>query len=602
MQRGARMLDVAIRGAMVVDGTGRSGRRADIGVRDGRIVAIGTLEEDARRTIEADGRVVCPGFIDVHTHYDAQLFWDPTLSPSPLHGVTTVIAGNCGISLAPIASADQDFMSRLLSRVEAIPLESLAQGLAFEWETFPEFLDVVDAQALAVNVGFLVGHSALRRYVMGPRASSDAASGDDLNGMRQALDASLAAGGLGFSSSKALTQLDGDGRPTPPNFATDEEMVALAELCRAYPGTSLEFIPESAAYGFDDAGRDLNLLSAMSRAADRQVNWNTVLLRYPGKPDIQDLQLASADFDREAGATIVPMIIPHNFRVRTDFLESDVGFRSQPAFVPIFELPTEERLEALRRPEVRAELRSKMENGTDWPSVTFRSGLGGHIVCDVGPADMKRYIGRSVDEIAAERSASELDTILDLAVEAGLDIGFARHVVPVATEEQRALRRRVLRDPRVVLGASDGGAHVRGVVNVEYSTASFEELVRDEDIFTVEELVREFTDVPARLYGLTDRGRIEPGAWADLVIFDPETIATSPVSMKRDLPGGAARLFSSGVGIDVVLVAGEEVVRAGDFTDRRPGRVLRAGRDSVTTPRDQLLELRRADPATRMTP
>jgi N-acyl-D-aspartate/D-glutamate deacylase len=583
------MLDVAIRGATVVDGTGAPGRRSDIGIRNGRIVAIGVLEEDTRRTIEADGRVVCPGFIDVHTHYDAQLFWDPTFSPSPLHGVTTVIAGNCGISLAPIAPADEEFLARLLSRVEAIPLESLARGLTFGWETFPEFLDVVDGQALAVNVGFLVGHSALRRYVMGPRASSDAATDDDLVAMRVALDASLAAGGLGFSSSKALTQLDGDGRPTPPNFATDAEIVALAERCSAYSGTSLEFIPESAAYGFDDAGRDLRLMSAMSRAADRQVNWNTVLLRYPGKPDIQDLQLASADFDREAGATIVPMMIPHNFRVRTDFLESDVGFRSQPAFVPVFELPAEARLVALRNPELRAELRSTMENGTDWPSVTFRSALGSHIVSDVGSAEMQRCIGRSVEEIAVERGTSEFDTILDLAVEAGLEIGFARHLVPVATTEQRALRRRVLRDPRIVLGASDGGAHVLGVINAEYSTASFEELVRDEDVFTVEELVHELTDVPARLYGLTDRGRIEPGAWADLVIFDPETIATSPVSMRRDLPGGAARLFSSGVGIDAVLVAGEAVVHRGDYTDRRPGRVLRAGRDSATAPRSRLL-------------
>ena len=259
------MLDVAIRGGTVVDGTGRPGLRADVGIANGRIVAIGGLADDAARTIDADGRVVCPGFVDVHTHYDAQLFWDPTFSPSPLHGVTTVIAGNCGISLAPIASDDEDFMARLLSRVEAIPLESLTQGLTFGWSTFPEFLDVVDGLDLAVNVGFLLGHSALRRYVMGEAASSDPASDDQLRRMCALLGEGLAGGALGFSSSKSATQLDGDGRPTPPNFASDDELITFATVTGEYPGTSLEFIPESAGYGFDDAGCDVALLSAMSR-------------------------------------------------------------------------------------------------------------------------------------------------------------------------------------------------------------------------------------------------------------------------------------------------------------------------------------------------
>lgn len=588
------MLDVAIRGGTVVDGTGRPGRQADVGIANGRIVTIGALDDDAARTIDAGGRVVCPGFVDVHTHYDAQLFWDPTCSPSPLHGVTTVIAGNCGISLAPIAPDDEDFLARLLSRVEAIPLESLTQGLTFGWNTFPDFLDAVAGLDLAVNVGFLLGHSALRRYVMGEAASSDYASHDQLDRMRALLGEGLAAGALGFSSSKSATQLDGDGRPTPPNFASDDELIAFAAVTGEHPGTSLEFIPESAGYGFDDAGCDVGLLSAMSRAADRQVNWNSVLLKYPGKPDISDRQLRSADAGEAAGATIVPMIIPHNFRVRTDFRDSDVGFKSQPSFTPLFDLAPEERLIALQQPEFRAELARRLDAASDPRAVAFRGGVGDHQISDVGAASMQSLVGRSVSDIADERNAAVLDTIFDLAVEAGLDIGFARHAVPSMTNDERALRRRVLRDPRLVLGASDGGAHVRGVVNVEYSTASFAELVRDDDIFTVEELVQEFTDIPARLYGLTDRGRIEVGAWADIVVFDPETMNTSPVSLKHDLPGGSTRLFSRGVGIDSVLVAGEEIVHDGAFTDARPGRVLRSGRDSATPDRTQLLQRTRA--------
>ncbi len=335
-------------------------------------------------------------------------------------------------------------------------------------------------------------------------------------------------------------------------------------------------------------------MSAMSKAARRHLNWNTVLLNFPGKPDIQDLQLESADFARAHGGTIVPMIIPHNFRVRTDFAESDVGFRTQPGFAELFDLPQSERIATMQRPEVREKLLRSLDDSSAWPTVVFREGLGDYIISDAGPEDMQRYVGRTVVDIANERRTSVLAAILDLAIEAKLDIGFTRHVARVDTAEQRALRRRVLRDPRLVLGASDGGAHVRGVVNVEYSTASFAELVREDDVFTVEELVQEFTDIPARLYGLTDRGRIERGAWADIVVFDPETIAPSQVNLKRDLPGGAPRLFSSGIGIDAVLVAGETVVSDGTFTARRPGRLLRSGRDAITPPRHRLLRRRRA--------
>ena len=574
----------------MVDGMGRPGYRADVGIVDGRIVAIGTLDDDARQTIDAAGRVVSPGFVDVHTHYDAQLFWDPTCSPSPLHGVTTVVAGNCGITLAPVARDDEDFMTRLLSRVEAIPLECLTQGLTFGWSTFPEFLDVVERVPLAINVGFLVGHSALRRYVMRDAASSDVASEDEVARMQARLGEAIAAGALGFSSSKSRTQLDGDGRPTPPNFAADDELVALSATTGEYVGTSLEYIPESAAYGFDGEGRDLALMSAMSCAADRQVNWNTVLLRYPGKPDIQDLQLASADAGNARGATIVPMIIPHNFRVRTDFLDSDTGFRSQPSFRALFTVERDERCHALEQPDVRAELARGLDADSAWNAVNFRGGLGDHVVSDVGDPRLQYLVGRSVSDLAAERGTPVLDTIFDLAVEANLDIGFARHTVPVATAEQRALRRRVLRDPRLVLGASDGGAHVRGVINAEYSTASFAELVRDDDVFTVEELVQEFTDVPARLYGLTDRGRLEVGAHADVVVFDAETINTSPVSLAHDLPGGATRLFSRGVGVDAVLVGGTIVAHDGEFTANRPGRLLRSGRDTYTPDRAHALD------------
>jgi N-acyl-D-aspartate/D-glutamate deacylase len=463
------------------------------------------------------------------------------------------------------------------------------------WSSFPEFLDVVESMGLAVNIGFLAGHASIRRFVMGEEASAGPASPAQLETMRGFLNEALAAGALGFSSSTASTQFDGDGRPTPPVFASRDELIALAAACREHPGTSVEFIPASAGYGFDDADDDVRLMAEMSAAAERHLNWNTVLFKYPGMPDIQDRQLRSADVGAELGAAVVPMVIPHNFRVRTDFLESDVGFRSIPAFGPLFDLPITERLAALRSERVRADLAASQAAAGAGPNAMFLASLDEQLVSDVGRPRLEHLVGTPVREEAARRGTDVLTTILDLAVESELEIGFVRHLVPVATADQRALRRRVLRDPRVVLGASDGGAHVRGVLNVEYSTASFAELVREEDVFSIEELVREFTDVPARLYGIRDRGRLRPGCWADVVVFDAERIAPSAVTLRRDLPAGAARLYSTGNGIDAVFVAGEEIVRSGQHTDSRPGRLLRSGRDTVTAPVAEVRRLRHAD-------
>jgi N-acyl-D-aspartate/D-glutamate deacylase len=529
--------------------------------------------------IDAAGLVVSPGFIDVHTHYDAQVLWDPTLSPSPLHGVTTVVAGNCGISLAPVDASTEGFLVGLLSRVEAIPLESLEQGLAFGWHSFGEYLAAVERSAPAVNIGFLAGHSALRRSVMGPAASERAATENELTSLRAALADALAAGAMGFSSATASTHRDGAGVPTPPTFATGEELVALAAVCRDFPGTSVEFIPASAAYGFTH--EDYHLLAAMAGAAGRPLNWNTVILDYPAIPDIAERQLASADIAAAEGAVVVPMMIPHNFRVRTDLAESDVGFRSLPAFDRLFDLSPPTRLRALADPDVRRQLHQSLDEAPVGVTAMFRDSLSDHIVSDSGAAALRASVGRPVAELATEAGLSVLDVMLDLAVAGELDVGFVRHLVPTSTPAERSKRARVLRDRRVVLGASDGGAHVRGVINAEYSTASFAELVRQERVFTLEELVHEFTEVPALLYGLVDRGRIAVGGHADLVLFDPDRMGASPVRMVRDLPGGASRLLSHGIGIESVLVAGTEVVHHGRYTGHSAGRVLRGGTDSL---------------------
>ena len=245
-------------------------------VSDGRIVAVGAVDGSARREIDLDGRLVTPGFIDLHTHYDAQVFWDRWLTPSPSHGVTTVISGNCGLTLAPMKPENQDFAVRLLANVEGIPSEAIASGVDFSWSSFPELLDRVEAMSLGVNVGLMVGHSAIRRHVMGDAASAETANEGQLAEMCLILDEALAHGGFGFSTATAPTHLDGDGRPTPPNFASVSEFVALSAVCARHEGTSLEFIARTSQKGFDQADRDL--MSAMSQAAQRVLNWNTPVI------------------------------------------------------------------------------------------------------------------------------------------------------------------------------------------------------------------------------------------------------------------------------------------------------------------------------------
>jgi N-acyl-D-aspartate/D-glutamate deacylase len=490
---------------------------------------------------------------------------------------------------------DQDFLARLLARVEAIPIEALKQGIAFNWRSFPEYFDEIGRQPYAINVGVMVGHASVRRFVMGEEASRREATPNEIERMRAVVDEALGAGALGFSTSTAVTQVDGDERPTPPQFAGHDEFVALASACRDHPGTSREFIPGTAVRGFTEDRRDVKLLAEMSREGRAPVNWNTVLLDYPGMPDIQDRQLDAVAEVAAMGGFVVPQIIPHNFRVRIDLLESDIGFRNTVGYGFLYEMDYAARIEALKDPATRAKLIkiiADLPEGTN--KAFFSSSLPNFQISDAGPAAMKHLVGRRVADIAAERGQSLLETIFDLSVEAKLEIGFENFLVPVATADQRALRRRVLRDPRLMLGASDGGAHVRSVINVEYPTACFKELVRDEGIFTVEELVQEFTDIPAKLYGLTDRGRLAEGYWADIVIFDPETIASSPVEMRFDFPGGAPRLFNHGIGVETVLVAGETLVRDGKLTGARAGKLLKSGEDTHRVPWDEMLQRHRS--------
>jgi len=580
------VLDLLIRNGRLVDGTGVPARRADVGIRAGRVLAIGDAptDEPAVRVLDVDGLVVAPGFVDIHTHYDAQVFWDGALTPSPFHGVTTVLAGNCGLTLAPIAAEHQDFLVRLLARVEQIPVASLTAGVDIRWRTFAEFLAAVEAQSPAINIGFMTGHSAIRRVVMGDGASSDAATAAQRDAMAALLRDALAAGSFGFSSSTAVNHRDGDGRPTPPNFATADELLAFADVVAEFPGTCVEYIPGSFMTGFD--ARDTEVMADMSARANRHLNWNTLMFS-PSDPGLWQRQIDASEAARARGGWVVPQVIPHNYRTRTDLLDAELGFRNLPGWDGLFSVDRTERLRMLSDPEVRTRLRHDLDTAVNPFAALYRDSLPRILVNDVDDgARFASLVGLTLGDLAAHRAGGgdALDALFDIAVETELGVGFCRFAYDETDAELRDARRAALQNPHVLLGASDGGAHLDGTVNTEYPTASFAELVRDHGWFTVEEMVHRLADVPARLLGLHDRGRVAEGFQADLVVFDPDAIAPGPAELVSDLPGGARRLVANAMGIERVLVAGVDVVIDGALTGDRPGRVLRAGRDSSTVP------------------
>lgn len=565
------MLDVIIRGGTIVDGSGGPARRADLGLRDGRIVAIGEIDGDAAQVIDATGRIVAPGFVDVHTHYDAQAFWDGTLSPSPYHGVTTVVGGNCGFSIAPLSPDAGPYLMRMLSRVEGMPLESLEEGVPWNWQSFGEYLGQLDG-TLSVNAGFMVGHSAIRRSVMGERAVGHEATQDELERMVDLLRASLAEGGLGFSSTISSTHNDLDGNPVPSRHASKEEMLTLARQLRDFEGTSIEFLP-GVGWGEDEA----HYMADLSLAAERPVNWN-VLAANAANPDNAQRQLAATDIARARGAEVVALTVPQPMTLRIN-LDSGFIFDAFHNWASFFTLSKEEKLAVLADPDARRRLdedahnpASPMHNMARWATFT---------VDQVRNESLRHYRGRTVGDIAEEEGKSPFDTMIDIAVADDLQTYF----MPMAMGTDDAtwqMRGELWHDDRTIIGASDAGAHLDMIDTFAYSTVVLGEGVRERELITMEEAVRQLTEVPARFYGLRERGRLEVGFHGDVVVFDPDTVGLGESYTRYDLPAGAGRLYADANGIDHVFANGVEIVRHGVDTGARPGVVLRSGRDTAT--------------------
>jgi N-acyl-D-aspartate/D-glutamate deacylase len=562
-----------IRGGLVVDGTGAPGEVRDVAIRDGRFVPVDEVGAEVA-TIDATGLVVAPGFVDLHTHYDAQLSWDPTASPSPLHGVTTVIGGNCGFTLAPAGARHADYLMRMMARVEGMPLAALEAGLSWDWTDFDDWSARFDDR-LGVNAGFLVGHSAVRRVVMGDACHEPAARAQ-IEAMAALVSASCAAGALGFSSSMAPTHRDGDGEPVPSRSASAAELIALAAAVRDAPGTTLECILPGCLNGFTDDERDL--LADMSIAAGRPLNWN-VLGVSAFNPTGHESQLAAGDHARERGGRVVALTLPHSMKIRLSFLAGTV-LDGLPGWAPVLGLPVPERLVALADPGVRR----RLDEGANSDEAGILRALADWSrleVIETFAPETAGAEGRRIGDLAAESGGEPFDVLLDIVITDGLRTGL-RPAGMRETAEEWALRAEVWRDPRAVVGGSDAGAHLDMMCGAIYSTALLAHGVREFEVVSMEEAVHLLTAVPAALYGLVGRGRIADGYAADAVLFDADEVGYGPERTRTDLPGGAARLYAESTGVARVLVGGVAVVDDGVFTGALPGTRLRSGRDTTT--------------------
>ncbi|MCU1399837.1 MAG: Amidohydrolase 3 [Acidimicrobiales bacterium] len=569
------MLDLILKGGLVIDGTGTPGFVADVGIRDGRIVEIGTITEDAAETFDATGLVVAPGIVDPHTHYDAQLLWDPTASPSSNHGVTTVIGGNCGFTLAPLIPGDADYLRKMMAKVEGMPLAALEHGTDWSWETFAEYLERMDGN-IAVNAGFLVGHCAIRRYVMGGEAVGNAADPEQVKAMRAELSLAIEAGALGFSFTNSSSHSDGEGEPVASRWATPDELIELCEETGLHEGTTLEGIVPGCLDMFADD--EIELLGKMSAAANRPMNWN-VLTVDSRVPERVPRQMLASQRATELGGMVVPLTMPVQVPMNMSF-NTFCGLWLIPGWQAILGVPVPERIERLKDGDIRLQL---LELGQSPKAGVFRrlADWGDYVIGTTYAPENEQHRNRRVADIAAEKGMSSFGTLLDIVIADELRTVLWPQPADDDGESWR-MRAELWNDPRAMIGGSDAGAHLDRMCGAPYPTRFLADCIRGRQLIPIEKAIQLMTSRPAALFGLVDRGTLTVGSNADVFVFDPATVDSEPATLVTDLPGDSARLTAGSFGVTRVLVNGVTIIADGAATGATPGTVLRSGRDTAT--------------------
>lgn len=557
--------DLLIRGGTIIDGTGAPPRPGDLAVRQGRIAEMGALRGSARRTIDASGKVVAPGFIDAHTHYDAQVFWDRMLTISPWHGVTTVVMGNCGFGIAPTRPEHRGLVLRTLEKVEGMSLQALEAGLGMDWpfETFPEFLDAMESRGTAINVAALVGHTPIRLYVMGEEATERPATPEEVARMRELVRGALEAGAIGFATSKASNHVGYEGRPVPSRAAELAEIESLAGVLGEVGHGMIQ-----ATYG---PGLLLAELGELARQTGRLVTWTALLAGMHGPGSHRPLLEQTEELQRR-GLAVIPQVTGRTLDFEFQFKEP-ILFASLAIFKPVYAADLEGKKRIYADPEFRQAFRDAKADRRGEFSFAGRWEVTWISFCPVEP-DIEE---RTVAEVAHERGVDPVDLALDLALATGLEARF--RMATLNTDESEV--EECLKHPGTALGLSDAGAHAGQLCDACFATSLLEHWVRDKGALRIEEAVRMLTSRAAEVFGITDRGRLAPGLAADIVVFDPKTVAASKLRRVRDLPTGAERLVSDAQGIEAVIVNGCVVRRGGKDTvdpdGPLPGKVLRHG-------------------------
>ena len=564
------VLDLLVRGGTVVDGTGAPARTADVAVRSGRIVAVGEVDEDAQQVLDADGLLVTPGFVDIHTHYDAQLHWDPTASPASWHGVTTLMTGNCGFTLAPSKPDDLPWLLQMLSRVEGMSADALATGVDFAGGSFADFLANLEGR-LGVNMGANVGHCAVRRYVMGDDASERAATDDEIVAMQQLVREALRDGAIGFTSSQLDLHVAHDGRGVPSNHAAPEELIALASVLAEEERGSIEFIPRTFLPGYSDDDRAL--IRGMAEVSGRPVHLNTLTMM-PHAPDGWSRSLEFARDAERDGLEIHPMFASNrqgaHFSLGSTFL-----FDEMPSFRETLTLGSPARGERLRDPALRDRMRTEIADPTGRSFVFVWQVLR---VETVEHERNRRYLDKSVTEVAQMMTepggnpVDPLDAFLDLSLDEDLETQFVLAAPPDA--KRRGATEEMIRSSVVMAGSSDGGAHLLSFCGADYTTRLLTEWVPD--VLSLENAVARLTSVQAAAYGLVDRGVLAEGTAADLLLIDRARLSTPDVlRYVRDFPADSGRYVVDADGYHTVVVNGEVLLEDGTWTGATPGQVLR---------------------------
>jgi N-acyl-D-aspartate/D-glutamate deacylase len=555
------MLDLLIRNARICDGTGAPSFMGELGVQQGVIRSVGKANgQTAERVIDADGLVLAPGFVDPHTHYDAQIAWDPMVTCSPWHGVTTVIMGNCGVGVAPVKPSTREILMQDLVNVEAIPYDVMKAGIDWQWESYGQYLDAIDRRGLGINVAGLVAFTPLRHYVMGEASFERAATEDEIAAMRRLLREAMEAGAFGFSTTTSRNHVGYQGRPLACRNASRDELTGVVRGLHDVGRGAIEMILNSGGmYAVSDD--DVELLRKVTQASGRPVTW-LAMFAHPGQPDFHDQTFAKlGDLVKQA----IPQVTPRPIMSQGD-LKNPTMFGSFVSWQKAFNRPVAEQIALYGAPEFREAFRQELESRK-------RSHMWGQMrVLEVGKPELAVNVGRTLEEIAASQGKRPVDAYFDLGIADNLETRFQSSTFnfdPAGIE-------RLITDDRCLIGLSDGGAHVDFICDVGYATALLDLWVRKCSVLSLEKAVHKLTQVPATVFGIPNRGVLAEGKVADLVLFDPATVTAKPPRYAYDLPCNGRRLVSESEGIKATFVAGTQLYDDGKHTGAMPGRILRS--------------------------